>query len=216
MTKGINLLKTKEKQIKELPYQPLIRTGTIILILVYILVASGIVFLNVYFSQKEKDIQEKIAQRKEEIKGQTRVEALHLLVKSRLEALVWIFRKEKGKIGMHEATQRVRELASDRVEIRSVKISDFGNKVVLSGTVLQVTDLIAFFDRLDEVEKGGIGFESIYVSGLTRSGEDIRFGLTLTYSNGDKSASQRRQSDYANLPVSGKRRIVAFDTDPWP
>lgn len=204
MTKEINLLETKEKQIKESPYQPSIRTGTIILILVYILVTAGVLFLNFYFSQKEKGVQEKITQKKEEIKDQAKVEGLHLMVKDRLEALAWIFRKEKDAIGISEAMRRTRELASSRMEILSIGISDFGNTAILSGSVQQVTDLIAFFDRLDEAEKKGFGFKSIHVSGLTRSAQKIRFDLTLTYGNGYKSASRERQSDYANLPVSGE------------
>lgn len=183
MRKEINLLKSKEKSAKSWRYQPLVRTWTTILILGYIVLTIVILAINFFLSRQEAEIQAKIAQKEQGIKEQARVEALHVMVKSRLEALTWIFKGEKGKIGLDEALRRVRELTGERVEIKNIEVGNFGNSVVLSGSVLQVTDLIVFFDQLDSIEAGGIEFEGIYVSGLRKSREGYQFGLTLTYSS---------------------------------
>ena len=185
MKKGqdINLLvAAKEPEIGVQVY-PVVKVAVILLIIVYILIVIVVFSFYFIFSQREKRITREIKSKEIEIGRFVKDESLQLAVKSRLDALSWIFGKEKDKVGCADAIQRIKNLTDDKVTINSLEITDFGSSVTLAASASKITDLISFLIDLVRVEGKDSGFDNLAVSSLSKNEQGYNFNINLAVSH---------------------------------
>jgi len=182
MKKDIDLLAAAGKPEKEFEFQPLIRVFTTVLIIIYILVLAGVFSYYFYLSQKENRVADEVSRKEKQIKRLTRIESLQATVKSRTQALNWIFEREEDRIGLAESLERLKELTDERVVIKSLQVFDFGSTVSLSGSVSQVTDLIHFFEQFFVNPRARKNIENLTVGRLTKNKAGYSFTITLIFS----------------------------------
>ncbi|MBN1263272.1 MAG: hypothetical protein JW991_02855 [Candidatus Pacebacteria bacterium] len=183
MKKEINLLKSKQEKESDSGLIPLVKSLSLVLILVYVLSLIGIYSFGFYVSQKEKEILIEIDQKERQIKKAARLESLQLTVKSRLNALAWVFGKEKKAVGLVEAWRRLGNVAADKVTLASVVIDNFGETVSLRGSAERMIDLIDFFQRVKESSGEKDGFNDLLLTSLTKGNEGYKFNLELKVSS---------------------------------
>jgi hypothetical protein len=179
MREEINLLAVTEKPGKKSGYQLLARQLTIALMVFYILATSGVFSFYFFLSRKERQLTTEIEAKEKRISELAKIESLQLAVGKRLSALVKIFDKEKGKIGIPVSLGRLEQSTAEKASLESFQVGNFGNSVILSGSAANINDLIQFFERLTEPDGAENGFDSILVSDLRKTDRGYDFKLNL-------------------------------------
>lgn len=132
----------------------LARTGAVVLLAAYCVLASGIFSYWLMLRQKDRSLETKIENQKSRISAYRETESLHLLIKERLRVLS--AEDISSRLDLAKVISETEAILPEGVRLEDLSVGS-GGVVVLSGEAKDAFSLDAFLKNLTDFEKNKNG-----------------------------------------------------------
>jgi len=178
MTQEIDFLKTKRgASLKQLKQKRFLKTGSLVFLICYCLIAGGIFAFWLYLNQTNQQVEKQIAFQKQKVVQLEKIESLQILFKQRLSSLVKVFSQQPPDY--EQIILFFNQIAFDGLVFNEFKLTNEG-KMAVTGTAANAVLLSNFLEAFKKAPETQNYFSEISLDSTNRqSAGDYDFSLTL-------------------------------------